>query len=799
MDTKKTFTYPLGPTYVRCTPATSDQSPYINHYKKHDWKKDKKELKKNTKLLSKEITPSSHKRKSKSQQKCERIIKEKKENDSLEKDKKSSMKHKSVKKKRNLAQIKNFNIGSYFVPETPKKFQKVTLVSDVKTKVQCDNDQNTILHENKMASSRLVSENNIIPNNYREDNLKCRKIRMYPTKEQRKVLNDWFSDCQRVWNQATHYINTHKELLSIYGQLQKKEEKQEKSISLNSSQNESSLERKYTFNETRKRHRKRKKDYVEEKENKKNKKKTWRKKIHSHPLFQMIQDKKMSKQYKIKWTCKLKELKEWDRMRKKFTLRSEIVKQISYTRTEKKLNIRITKLRTPVDILQQTLRTMKGNFDSAFSNLIKGHNPHFRFRFHAKENHYKPSSSDSISIPARATKLFSFEEKTHQILSDLQIANCQEYKSFKKRFGNKLETQLFEESKLTENIQGANDQEIFINKVMLNRDYYSWKKEKLVQRYKLQDKGTHLITHFQSFTSYLQDPIAIYPFPYPKSNEFLHDIKIVKRKGQFYLIVPFLDCEYEEMRSDKDKECIESNIEFDETLKTTISKDTKRFNCGAFDPGINTPFTGYSPEGMIYEIGNPEFKKQIQNLHKRQDKIKLHLDTNQTDRKFLPLKSYLKKRRKKHRQWKKIQRYKENMVKDFHWKTAKFLRANFNHIILPRFGTKEMMRRISYQGQQRKISKSTTRLLQALSFGKFRQRLASSQRSGSLITHIGSEWLTSRTCGIDDCWHINGPKPYSSRFKCDQCNTHLNRDMHSAWLIYNLNVAKREERKENQV
>ena len=35
--------------------------------------------------------------------------------------------------------------------------------------------------------------------------------------------------------------------------------------------------------------------------------------------------------------------------------------------------------------------------------------------------------------------------------------------------------------------------------------------------------------------------------------------------------------------------------------------------------------------------------------------------------------------------------YKENMVKDFHWKAAKFLRTHFHHILLPRFGTKDMM------------------------------------------------------------------------------------------------------------
>jgi transposase len=117
-----------------------------------------------------------------------------------------------------------------------------------------------------------------------------------------------------------------------------------------------------------------------------------------------------------------------------------------------------------------------------------------------------------------------------------------------------------------------------------------------------------------------------------------------------------------------------------------------------------------------------------------------------------------------------------NVVDGMHRDMAKWLCTHFDLILLPRFGTSEMIRRTN-----RTIGKRTARGLQMLAFHRFEERLkAMAARHGCTVVICSEEW-TSKTC--PSCRHINMDLGSSLLFCCENCAFTSDRDFVGALNI----------------
>ncbi len=122
----------------------------------------------------------------------------------------------------------------------------------------------------------------------------------------------------------------------------------------------------------------------------------------------------------------------------------------------------------------------------------------------------------------------------------------------------------------------------------------------------------------------------------------------------------------------------------------------------------------------------------------------------------------------------RIQHKIRNLVDELHKKMAKWLCSNYRLILLPSFGTKGMVRRLS-----RKISEETARARLTWAHYRFRQRLLfKSQEYPSCKVVICSEAYTSITCG--HCGKLNRELGKKKNFECPSCCWILDRDVNGA-------------------
>jgi hypothetical protein len=125
----------------------------------------------------------------------------------------------------------------------------------------------------------------------------------------------------------------------------------------------------------------------------------------------------------------------------------------------------------------------------------------------------------------------------------------------------------------------------------------------------------------------------------------------------------------------------------------------------------------------------------------------------------------------------KLDRKIRNLVDSLQIDICKWLCTNFDVVLLPHFGTKDMIRKCG-----RKIGKRTARMLQTLAFGRFEERLkAMAQRHGCKVV-ICTEEYTSKTCPC--CGHINRDLGGSLLFCCEKCAFTADRDLVGALNIF---------------
>ena len=174
----------------------------------------------------------------------------------------------------------------------------------------------------------------------------------------------------------------------------------------------------------------------------------------------------------------------------------------------------------------------------------------------------------------------------------------------------------------------------------------------------------------------------------------------------------------------------------------------------AIDPGVRKFHTCYNDKNVIQINPNKELLKR---LRLKKDKYQ-----SLRDKKIIKNKSYSRRERK-------INRRIENIVYDFHHKTANYLTDNYKYIILPYFESQEISRKSS--------NKYMNRELLCLSHYSFSERLYHKCKEKKCYLDRCTEQYTSKTCG--NCGVLNNVGT-SEVYICDTCGMIIDRDSNGA-------------------
>ena len=184
----------------------------------------------------------------------------------------------------------------------------------------------------------------------------------------------------------------------------------------------------------------------------------------------------------------------------------------------------------------------------------------------------------------------------------------------------------------------------------------------------------------------------------------------------------------------------------------------------ALDPGVRTFQTLYSPDGHSAEIGAGDMAR-ITRLCWALDK--LQSKWSQKDVRH-------KQRYNMQRAGRRIRKKIQNLVRDIHHKTAKYLCENYRHVLIPLFETKNMVSRI-----KRKIGSKTARAMLTWSHYRFRMILEEKAKEYPWCNvHVVNEAYTSKTCGC--CGELHEKLGSSKVFRCPSCEVTLDRDVNGA-------------------
>ena len=203
--------------------------------------------------------------------------------------------------------------------------------------------------------------------------------------------------------------------------------------------------------------------------------------------------------------------------------------------------------------------------------------------------------------------------------------------------------------------------------------------------------------------------------------EIKNDCRLLKQNNQYYLCIP---------------------------IPMTISEKTKPVSYCGIDPGIRTFMTSFGNNGC-YEY-NYDMKK-IKSVNTK-------IDT---------MKSVSKRIRK--RAYCKMERNKEYLIDELHWKTITHM-INNNDIIF--YGDIK-----SHDIVKRNKNKTNNRDINNLKFFHFKERLRFKTFEKQKLMIEISEAYTSKTCSC--CGHLNHPGS-SKIYQCLNCNLICGRDINAS-------------------
>ena len=182
------------------------------------------------------------------------------------------------------------------------------------------------------------------------------------------------------------------------------------------------------------------------------------------------------------------------------------------------------------------------------------------------------------------------------------------------------------------------------------------------------------------------------------------------------------------------------------------------------DPNVVDIHTSYDPiNKLLYEIGkgfsNSMFEKyllKIDHFISKKDKETNNKKKKEINNRIIKLRNKL-----------------NNIQNDTHWKIANFYCNNYKNIVIPQFGSKEMVKK-----QDRVISSKIVRKMNTISHGKLLQKLKTKAEEKQTKVLIQEESYTTKTCG--NCQYRQNDIGGKRTWVCSNCNFDHNRDANAA-------------------
>lgn len=188
------------------------------------------------------------------------------------------------------------------------------------------------------------------------------------------------------------------------------------------------------------------------------------------------------------------------------------------------------------------------------------------------------------------------------------------------------------------------------------------------------------------------------------------------------------------------------------------------------DPGCRTAWTFYDPDGYLIEVGADD-NLRLRKMGHAEDILKSRIAKHKKIKESSSVRHVKQTERRKLRRMSAalIRRREDtrNKIDEVHKKVVHFLDQNYDLIIIPNFGVKDMVKR-----DKRKIHKKTVRDMLTWSHGAFRQRLK--MRVGEDRLPDCKEDYTSKTCV--SCGKLNHTLGGQRVFKCKECGLVIGRD-----------------------
>ena len=199
----------------------------------------------------------------------------------------------------------------------------------------------------------------------------------------------------------------------------------------------------------------------------------------------------------------------------------------------------------------------------------------------------------------------------------------------------------------------------------------------------------------------------------------------------------------------------------------------------AVDPGVRVPFTVYSPEGSVAEVGTNArevLDKLLGSIDRGRQRMRTVLKRVEVERRAPAISK--KTRRNQRRRIRRARQRNisaearaKDVIKDLHYKTAHYLLRRFRTIILPDTS--------SHRWRTNALHAGTKKRSMMLRHGMFAERLVqtSTDYTGSRVLRC-SEAYTSKQCGA--CGELNDSLGSSKVFSCEACGATADRDVHAA-------------------
>jgi len=196
-----------------------------------------------------------------------------------------------------------------------------------------------------------------------------------------------------------------------------------------------------------------------------------------------------------------------------------------------------------------------------------------------------------------------------------------------------------------------------------------------------------------------------------------------------------------------------------------VNKKTKRDKdiIISVDPNVVDIHTNYDPFNKVsYEIGKG-FSNTIFELLKKLDWLISKRELEKNNKKKKNLNDIILKLRRK------IQ----NIQTDTHYKIANFYCDNYDSVIIPQFGSKEMVKK-----QNRVINSKVVRKMNTISHGKLLQKLKTKAEEKNTKVNLQEESYTTKTCG--KCNFLQDDINSKRKWTCSKCNFTHDRDINAA-------------------